>query len=217
MDPTGPTDTQTVKQDNDTPSSRPADASQTPVKRGRGRPPKNGIAPQPKKVPTGRPRGRPPGSGAGVKKATVKKPAATSSTGTGRRGRPPKVKNATTASGEATSTTKKTKTSAETSTSVNSKNAEGSASTERESLKKDTPEEPDAENEDADAEADGNADADYSMDDGGGAESPLNQGLNYGLEVALLCPPHSSQTQPQTSPVRRDGTTCEHPFFPLPC
>ncbi|KAI2615954.1 hypothetical protein GGR54DRAFT_256801 [Hypoxylon sp. NC1633] len=59
-----------------------------PAKRGRGRPPKNGIAPQEKKVPSGRPRGRPPGTG-GVKKAT--KPVKSVSTGTARtRGRPRK-------------------------------------------------------------------------------------------------------------------------------
>ncbi|KAI1138587.1 hypothetical protein F5Y05DRAFT_44515 [Hypoxylon sp. FL0543] len=58
-----------------------------PVKRGRGRPPKNGVSAKPKPVPTGRPRGRPPGSG--VKKAT-KKAAPKSTSGPGRRGRPRK-------------------------------------------------------------------------------------------------------------------------------
>ncbi|RYP56864.1 hypothetical protein DL771_011568 [Monosporascus sp. 5C6A] len=64
-------------------------------KRGRGRPPKNGVSAQPKKEPSGRPRGRPPGSG--VKKATAtkaaapKKAAATGTRSSGRgRGRPRK-------------------------------------------------------------------------------------------------------------------------------
>ncbi|RYP20415.1 hypothetical protein DL765_002791 [Monosporascus sp. GIB2] len=71
-------------------------------KRGRGRPPKNGVSAQPKKEPSGRPRGRPPGSG--VKKTTAakaaapKKAAATGTRSSGRgRGRPPKSDASTTA------------------------------------------------------------------------------------------------------------------------
>ncbi|KAI1411935.1 hypothetical protein F5Y13DRAFT_164710 [Hypoxylon sp. FL1857] len=75
--------------ENGTAADSAAASGEAPVKRGRGRPPKNGVAPQAKKAPTGRPRGRPPGSGAGVKKAT-KKPAPKSTSGPGRRGRPRK-------------------------------------------------------------------------------------------------------------------------------
>lgn len=93
--------------ENDTPTK--ADASEVPAKRGRGRPPKNGVSAQPKKVyePTGRPRGRPPGTGRGVKKAAAKKAAPTNSTGRGR-GRPPanKTESATTTPKKAGATTK---------------------------------------------------------------------------------------------------------------
>ncbi|KAI1111083.1 hypothetical protein F5Y14DRAFT_330165 [Nemania sp. NC0429] len=118
MAPTRPT---RAAKENGTPT-KTADASEAPVKRGRGRPPKNGVAAQPKKAATsttgtGRPRGRPPGSG-GVKKATAKKAAATKATGTGtgRRGRPPKAASAATTPKKAVtpkaSSAKKTKGSA---------------------------------------------------------------------------------------------------------
>ncbi|KAI1503552.1 hypothetical protein F5X99DRAFT_98022 [Biscogniauxia marginata] len=78
---------------------------ENPVKRGRGRPPKNGVSAQPKRTPTGRPRGRPPGGG--VKKATAAKPAS-ATTGTGRgRGRPAGKASASTTPKKSASKTKK--------------------------------------------------------------------------------------------------------------
>lgn len=68
-------------------AAEPVTDDGAPVKRGRGRPPKNGIAPQVKKAPSGRPRGRPPGIKKAAKPAPSK-PAASS--GPGRRGRPRK-------------------------------------------------------------------------------------------------------------------------------
>ncbi|KAI1438526.1 hypothetical protein GGR50DRAFT_364907 [Xylaria sp. CBS 124048] len=156
----------------DTPANATADASMTrPVKRGRGRPPKNGIAPQPKKAPSGRPRGRPPGSGTGVKKARkANKPAA--STGTKRRGRPPKVKDVPTSENAL---------AAAGASSMGQNNADDSAMTERKPQESEATEEPDADNEDVDAEADATADADFAMDNG--AEGPpIDGGMNLNVE-----------------------------------
>lgn len=84
------------------PTTPTGDASTPPVKRGRGRPPKDPSQLKPKPVPSGRPRGRPKGSG-GVKKTTGTTATKAKTTGaagapvvstkTGRpRGRPPKAK-----------------------------------------------------------------------------------------------------------------------------
>ncbi|KAI1464488.1 uncharacterized protein F4812DRAFT_442322 [Daldinia caldariorum] len=90
MAPTRTARTAAAKE-NGTAAETAAAADGTPVKRGRGRPPKNGIAPQAKKAPSGRPRGRPPGTGGGVKKAAKATPAkAAGTSGPGRRGRPRK-------------------------------------------------------------------------------------------------------------------------------
>ncbi|KAI1748332.1 hypothetical protein F4782DRAFT_551151 [Xylaria castorea] len=79
--------------ENGTPG-KAADVSKAPAKRGRGRSPKNGIAPKPNKEPFGRSRGRPKRTGSGVKKSVAKKP--TVSSGPGRRGRPAKAASVTT-------------------------------------------------------------------------------------------------------------------------
>ncbi|KAI0007714.1 hypothetical protein F4779DRAFT_619313 [Xylariaceae sp. FL0662B] len=93
--------------ENGTPA-KSVDAAEAPAKRGRGRPPKNGISKQEKPAPSGRPRGRPPGSG-GVKKAT--KPAKPKSTGTGGgRGRPRKSDASAGAASKSSTTPKSSKT-----------------------------------------------------------------------------------------------------------
>ncbi|KAI0855444.1 hypothetical protein F4860DRAFT_496443 [Xylaria cubensis] len=168
-----PTRPARATKENGTPS-KAADASEAPVKRGRGRPPKNGIAAQPKKVPSGRPRGRPPGTGGGVKKAVAKKPTATAATGTGRRGRP--AKNAvTTPSKPATPKA----------SSAKSK-AKGSATKGRKPRKSDAAEEPEEEiQEDVDSEADdAAADADLAMDDDDAADddNPGDEDVGLSLE-----------------------------------
>lgn len=76
-------------------------------KRGRGRPPKNGVS-KVVKVPSGRPRGRPPKDPS--QKAAPKAkpaPAAATTTGTGRRGRPRKSDAAETPKKAAVPTPKK--------------------------------------------------------------------------------------------------------------
>ncbi|KAI0896025.1 hypothetical protein F4806DRAFT_466005 [Annulohypoxylon nitens] len=89
MAPTRPARGAAAKE-NGTTEAAAATAGDAPVKRGRGRPPKNGIAPQEKKAPSGRPRGRPAGT-TGVKKATKPAPPKSTRSGAvGRRGRPRK-------------------------------------------------------------------------------------------------------------------------------
>ncbi|CAG7554552.1 unnamed protein product [Fusarium equiseti] len=83
-------------------------AAETPVKRGRGRPPK-GSAPMPKKVyvPTGRPRGRPPGGGKKKAAPAPKKVAAVNDDGTPKRGRGRPRREAAVDGGESAATTPK--------------------------------------------------------------------------------------------------------------
>ncbi|KAI1753493.1 hypothetical protein F4782DRAFT_539546 [Xylaria castorea] len=160
--------------ENGTPS-KAADASEAPVKRGRGRPPKNGIAAQPKKEPSGRPRGRPKGTGGGVKKAVAKKP--TASSGPGRRGRPAKAANVATTPIKATTPK----------ASLAKPKAKGSATKGRKPRKSDVAEEPEEESPD-DVEAedeDAAADADLAMDDDDDAaddDNPGDEDLGLSLE-----------------------------------
>lgn len=102
--PSGREQRSTAKKDEPVTAAESGAPTAATPKRGRGRPPKNGVSKQ-VKVPTGRPRGRPPKDPS--QKATPKPKAKTTTTGTGRRGRPPKaatVAAAAAAAGAATPT-----------------------------------------------------------------------------------------------------------------
>lgn len=91
MAPTRTSRAATKEKENGTVAEVAGTETAAPAKRGRGRPPKNGIAAQEKRVPTGRPRGRPAGTSTGVKKATTKATTrSANASGPGRRGRPRK-------------------------------------------------------------------------------------------------------------------------------
>ncbi|KAL7625281.1 hypothetical protein AAE478_004497 [Parahypoxylon ruwenzoriense] len=106
MAPTRPT-----RKENGAATAEVGDAP--PVKRGRGRPPKNGVAAKEKPAPSGRPRGRPPGStSAKVTKSTASKakpkPKASGAAPSGRgRGRPRKSDASTAATPSKSSATPK--------------------------------------------------------------------------------------------------------------
>ncbi|KAI1175459.1 hypothetical protein F4777DRAFT_550025 [Nemania sp. FL0916] len=168
-----PTRPARAAKENGTPT-KAADASEAPAKRGRGRPPKNGVAAKPKQQPSGRPRGRPPGSG-GVKKATAKK-ATTTSTSTGRRGRPKAGTDATTPKKAATPKA-----------AAKSK-AKGSATKGRKARKSDVAEEPEEDDEEdigAEEDEEAVAEPDQDMDDEADGDNLPDEDLGLQLEVAL--------------------------------
>ncbi|KAI0398254.1 hypothetical protein F5Y17DRAFT_411625 [Xylariaceae sp. FL0594] len=155
-------------------------ASEAPVAKRRGRPPKNGVAAVPK-APTGRPRGRPKGSGGVAKKKKTETPAAAAAvpTRSSRRGRPPK------SAEDAASTPKKADTQSKTSGFTRGRKARKSeAGDESEAAAEE------GKDEDEDAEAEGSASRDdVAMEDAAGGDSSVDEEQSADPEVATPLDP----------------------------